>query len=248
MCNNNQKRSIGRALGAVLLATSAMMPIGAKADPSVQILGATIGEWTARWVTWAVKIPEPQNPMVDTTGAYCDKDQQGPMWFLAGVWGSGAVQRNCTIPRGKSVIFPVVNAFWIQTEYDLPNYTVTDYRQCVSGLPGSADLVCTGIAPVTNGGTMTVTLDGVPVVFDPATPIVRTQSPLVHVTLPEDNIFGVPELASPPPDCRKCGESLIDGVWVILPAMKPGLHTLKSVATAANGDVWQDITYTLQVR
>jgi hypothetical protein len=33
--------------------------------------GLTYGEWSARWVKWAVEPPPAKNPLLDTTGANC---------------------------------------------------------------------------------------------------------------------------------------------------------------------------------
>ena len=88
----------------------------------------TYGEWTARWWQWLYSIPEERNPAADETGANCHEGQSGPVWFLAGTFG-GLNERVCTIPAGKSLLFPVVNQMC--TFIDYPNLqTETELRSC----------------------------------------------------------------------------------------------------------------------
>jgi hypothetical protein len=67
--------------------------------------GLTYGEWTARWWQWAYSIPKDVNPAYDDTGRYCTQGQSGPVWFLTGTYGH-PVDRYCTIPFGKAILFP----------------------------------------------------------------------------------------------------------------------------------------------
>ena len=79
--------------------------------------GNTYSDWTARWWQWLVSIPTPSNPVNDTTGKNCMVGQDGPVWFLAGptagyeaFGGQHSVERSCTIPSEKAVLFPVINS------------------------------------------------------------------------------------------------------------------------------------------
>src|SRR2546421_2027886 len=89
----------------------------ASADPVVfapgsHPYGASYGEWSGRWWQWALKGSTPEtNAVLDTTGAHCALRQSGPVWFLAGLFDNGTVTRNCTVPAGKALFFPVVSAF-----------------------------------------------------------------------------------------------------------------------------------------
>ena len=65
-------------------------------------------EWTARWWQWVLSLPVENNPANDTTGKNCAINQNGPVWFLAGTVG-GVVERNCTIPAEKAILFPILN-------------------------------------------------------------------------------------------------------------------------------------------
>lgn len=80
-------RAIMHMLVAGLIAGAAIAPSNAFADAEPQVLGKTIGEWSAKWWRWAFAIPASTNPMLDDDGEFCPVGQQGPVWFLAGVWG-----------------------------------------------------------------------------------------------------------------------------------------------------------------
>ena len=77
------------------------------------------GILTAEWWQWILDIPKEINPLLDETGANCDVNQQGPVWFLVGTPGdsetggiiTGSVDRDCGIPEGKKILFPIINTF-----------------------------------------------------------------------------------------------------------------------------------------
>jgi hypothetical protein len=85
-------RAIVHMLFAGLIAGAALAPSNALADAEPQILGKTIGEWSAKWWQWALAFPASTNPMINGD---CEQGQQGPVWFLAGVWGE---ERPLTAP------------------------------------------------------------------------------------------------------------------------------------------------------
>ena len=185
------------------------------AEPKV--LGKTIGEWSVKWWQWAFAIPASKNPML---GGDCEQGQQGPVWFLAGVWdGKGErVKRSCNVPRGKYILFSIANAFWIQLPTRIPpEYTETDYRRDANdSLPPSI------------GGELEATLDGNPIIFNPKTPIIRSQSPVFTASFPPDqivddkgnvtydNVFGLD------PNTLTGDPIVSDGFWVMLPPLSPG--------------------------
>lgn len=63
------------------------------------------------WIRWVFALPATSGPIGDLTGASCGMGQDGPVWFLAGTPG-GSVTRECTIPQGKQLFFPLLNANW----------------------------------------------------------------------------------------------------------------------------------------
>ena len=225
MFNVKYKYAMVGVLFAALLAYQTGAPTTASSAAPPHVVGNTIGEWSAAWWQWALSFPVTSNPMVDATGAFCALGQQGPTWYLAGVNGGGTAERSCAIPRGKSILFPIANNFWIQTPLDDPTNTETDFRQFASDF-----------LPPSLGGDLEATLDGVPIVFNFKTPIVRSQSPVFTATFPFDNIFGLdPALLTGFP-------IVSDGFWVMLPPLAPGEHLLHFRAGSA-----QNVTYHLTI-
>jgi hypothetical protein len=249
----NHSRQFRRTLLAGLLATSAAFSTGVLAGdsgvPSLQAYGKTVGEWSAHWWQWAQRVPigvtGDQNPLTDTTGQYCGRGQSGPVWFLAGVWGSLAgtpVSRTCYVPLGKAMLFPIVNSLWVNTAWDDPNNTETQMRDCVAGKPGNV-LGCTGAEQVAAGLVATLRKEPSgeekPIVY--GVPIVRTQSPVFTLShYPVDSlwtVFGVPSWIF------ENGPSVSDGYWVLMPPLGRGTYVLKFSSAPAG----QDVTYRLIV-
>ena len=72
--------------------------------------GQTYGRWAAEWWQWALGVPAAVNPLTDTTGEHCAQRQVDKVWFLAGSLVRGPVVRDCEVPAGKSLFFPLINA------------------------------------------------------------------------------------------------------------------------------------------
>src|SRR3972149_2756089 len=124
----SKKSDSGRALRlsvmtAIILGFMVLVPMAAQAEssnPNPGVLpvnsnsyGMTYGEWSARWWQWALSMPVDKNPLLDT--ADCSKGQSGKVWFLAGTFG-GSVERKCTMPAEKAILFPIINAEWSVVE------------------------------------------------------------------------------------------------------------------------------------
>lgn len=78
----------------------ATLAFGPHSDP----YGASLVTWSQRWWRWETSIGTRRNHSLDTTGANCDVKQQGRVWFLGTIFGSGSVTRSCTIPRDKALL------------------------------------------------------------------------------------------------------------------------------------------------
>ena len=94
--------------------------------------GNTYGEWAAKWWQWALGTPARINPLFDATGEFCDAGQKGPVWFLASTLGYsggeyGPVERDCTVPFGKSLFFPIINAGYFAFLNDDPEYRTEEF-------------------------------------------------------------------------------------------------------------------------
>ena len=158
-------------------------------------------DWTAKWWQWLYSVPENRNPAADETGAYCHEGQSGPVWFLAGTFG-GLNERVCSIPAGKSILFPVVNQ--LCTFIDRPTLrTESELRSCaVAANEGVTELM--------------VTIDGQPI-SEQLLRTYRVQSPLFELNLPEGNILTGQQGST---------QGVSDGFWVFLPPLAPGAHEI----------------------
>lgn len=225
---NRYSRILSGTFCAALITFAIATPKDVQADSNVTpiVLGKTMGEWSAKWWQWSLSIPAATNPMLDNSGIFCDVGQRGPVWFLAGVFFGGTAERNCTIPHGKHILIPIANAFWINSGLDNQNNTEADYRQSANDF-----------LPPSVGGDLEATLNGNPIIFNPKTPIIRSQSPVFSAKFPADNIFGLdPSLLTDYP-------IVSDGFWIMLLPLSKGTHVLHFRA----GDA-QDVTYHLTVQ
>src|SRR3954452_5896786 len=81
--------------------------------PGTTIGGKTYAEWSAAWWQWAVRIPSPTNPVLDSTGQRCGVQQSAPVFFLAGSTSTTTVTRTqCTVRAGQPIFFPLINLVW----------------------------------------------------------------------------------------------------------------------------------------
>lgn len=77
--------------------------------PTVAVAGVSQVEWSARWWQWAFSFADDRSPVADRTGARCASRQGGEVWFLAGTYGSRRVERECVVPAGRTLFFPLIN-------------------------------------------------------------------------------------------------------------------------------------------
>ena len=77
--------------------------------PAKAIAGASQEEWSKRWWHWALSFDDEDSPVTDPDGRMCGAGQSGPVWFLAGTYGSQRTVRTCRVPAGKTLFFPLVN-------------------------------------------------------------------------------------------------------------------------------------------
>lgn len=85
---------------------------------SETLYGKTYGEWSAEHWKWVFSMPTNQHPLFDTADA--SAGQSGDVWFLGGTFTTtanldgtkvvGEATRSITIPSGKALFFPIVNA------------------------------------------------------------------------------------------------------------------------------------------
>ena len=165
--------------------------------PTSHPYGLTNTEWSIRWLQWGASIPADENPFLDPDGRFCHVGQSGTVFFLGNNFG-GSVVRSCTVPPGKSLYIPPGGAFCI---LGADATTVAGLQACVDE----------SIAGITN---VSADIDGVPV-QDISRYLLKT--PLFTLTLPTDNIFGLP-----PGDYQ----TLAAGWTLILKPLPPGQHVI----------------------
>src|SRR5262249_11233115 len=121
---NPMRKRITTVAGAcALLMVTTWLPTSVHATPNPQVtpLGASYGEWNARWWQWFFSVPASKNPGLAKNGAVdCTVGQTGDVWFLAGSFpGSGSFVRHCSIPVGTSLVVPLINA-WVDNVCNSP--------------------------------------------------------------------------------------------------------------------------------
>ena len=78
-------------------------------DKDKPVAGLQQNEYVNMWWQWAVSMPATESPVKDRAGVKCAVNQTGPVWFLAGGYGSSKIRRKCSIPSDKYIFFPVIN-------------------------------------------------------------------------------------------------------------------------------------------
>jgi hypothetical protein len=238
----NSKRtlcSMAVFAAALLLTTATAVAQDFIAPPKSLPGGLSYQQWSAKWWQWAWSIPSDINPILDKTGANCDVDQSGPVWYLAGTAGFDT-ERACTIPAGKMIFFPIIN---LGNDYPCLNLTVTppgQQRKNPIFQPGPGQsleqFLTIGYGPLPDGTqiggarqaidhvtAVSASLDGVPVrdlTLPPETSIYRATSPMF--------VFqGDRSLLTTFDNCVGPGHKAVsDGYWIMLKPLSPGSHNL----------------------
>jgi hypothetical protein len=196
--------------------------------PNSNSHGKSYGEWGAAWWQWALAIPEAQNPVTDTTGAFSGVGQSGPVWFLAGTFGN-SVERTVHVPRGKSIFMPMHN--WIFGS------GVFDCDPTVPGVPCDVQVLRDKAAAATTAAEVVeVWIDGKPV-RDVRRYRASSPDPF-SITMPLGAVFGIPAGTYFP--------QVSDGYWLMLTPFSTGHHTIRvHVVNSAYGINMNIITHVI---
>lgn len=205
-------------------------PIFSKPD------GQTYGRWAAEWWQWALGVPlgmpdAPTNPLLDVTGEHCDERQVDDTWFLAGSLGSDPVVRECTIPEGKALFFPLVTNFYGAFLNDPPETRTEQFVREEAACEFPVELFAE--------------IDGFEIkrLDHFFTGESGSQSPLFNVQLPPGNILGVGEDVVPQLVLSPSAE---EGFYLYVKPLSLGEHTVHWEAQGCTA-VPQDITYELTI-
>jgi hypothetical protein len=219
---------LSRTLGIVLFVSAVSnaavaAPIFAPPPPAKPHLKA-YGDWAALWWQWAVGTPADVNPVLDQTGVNCAVNQPVPgVFLLAGSFSSGTLHRTCTVPVGTAFLIPMLNDAYFAQQTDPPAQRTEAFVR--------AQVTCVEQSPV-----LLLNVDGASL---PNPVGMLEHSTLFSVSLPANNVFGVPpQLLSPSAD---------EGYYGFVEPLAPGAHTVHITSSSGCG-ITEDVTYTLNVQ
>ena len=190
-------------------------------DTSSHPCGKSYEEWIRLWWKWLISIQKNKNPAFDRTGELCHTSQDStPVWFLAGTFG-GPTIRKCAIPKGKAILFPIINyecsfadAPSIRSEEELE-------KQCRQEMDQIGDIYAS--------------IDGNKIEVQGY----RVKSKCFTVHIPPNNclgaISGVTRIAS-------------DGYWLFIESLSIGNHVIKSFGSCLAGKIQIGCTYRLTIK
>ncbi len=206
--------------------------------PNSHAYGKTYGAWSAAWWQYVVAQPVSSNPLFDPTGAGCRNGQSGKVFFLVG--DATSPRDQCTVPAGKALFFPLVNAFNVNTPSVEPPKTAQEAWDELEGIFGPFS-------------ALHASIDGVAVAnLDPATtpyracagPDARCGAPAFSMFLPAENIFGNPGITE-----GTYEPAVADGFYLMLAPLTRGPHTITfgGEGLYAGSPIVQNTTYNLVV-
>jgi hypothetical protein len=235
------------ATAAVVLSVSAQAQYQSSHQPGVVVPphavvdGKTLGEWSARWWQWAYSIPATDNPLLDLTGEKAKFGDVGPVFFLAGVFGTGIsspVTRSVSIPANKYIFFPLENAVDdnVGNGCTTPSATPCAGRLTIDQLWNQLE----GFFSVT---ALHARLDGKPIddLFEH-----RETAPAFGYTYPvTDNLVQATFGYAGPDAAGSIFPAVADGYYLMLRPLTVGSHTLNFGGTFSGFSL--DITYQITV-
>jgi hypothetical protein len=228
-------------MGLSSLALESSAPASAHVFPrEATPYGQSYEEWAAAWWQWLYAIPKSVNPQL---GSPCDVDQSGQVFFLAANYG-GATTRSCTLPAGKAIFFPLLNAF----DYSCPEQAVGS--EACAALSSEEDLHEFTEWLLDHDTTRSLEIDGVAV---EGLDDYRVHTATFYTTAPEDGLEPLHSCIGPIRE-NVCGvpvgsprNNVSDGYWVMLRPLPPGEHQIHFAAGVPEFQFSLDITYNITV-
>jgi hypothetical protein len=181
--------------------------------------GRTYAEWTAKWWQWVLSITKKENPLVDEDGKNCASNQSGPVWFLAGTL-KGPAERSCVITANKAILFPVINV-----EASVAEGDGTTNEELAARTKFEMDLI-TDIRATISGTNVNKLKQ------------YRIQSPPFNVTLPTDNVLGLPAQTT---------KMISEGYWLLLKPLELGKYDIHSFGSCLAGRIKIGVSYHLTI-
>jgi hypothetical protein len=181
-----------------------------------------------QWWKWILGIPVDESPATDETGEFCDQDQKGPIWYLAGIAGSseglpgGSATRNCNIPEGKGILIPVFNtvcaeitdAGLIKTTLGLNEDDEIPPSQLKEGLIRCTDFFLEHIVE------KRFSLDGQTLEGEDLDDY-RVLSPQFQIVYPDGNVF-----EQSPTNVKQ--KAVAEGIWLLVKDLELGEHVIEA--------------------
>ncbi len=237
-------------MGAVAVATMGIIPVATMAilvppaaalerpgvpdgvvAPDQRLFGKSYSDLANAWSKWAWIEPAATNPVLDPDGSDCDRNQTGPIWFLAGTLAGvndGVAKRSCTIPAGRGIFFPISNGLSFAPDFPEkgpPANVCLGYGKTVDGVRCDVN---DDIAVAPNL-KLSVKIDGKAV---PDLLAYRAQSGPGGFIFPiEPGSFWTGFGFAPGPRYP----AVAAGYWMLLKPLRPGVHTLQFTATTEGG-------------
>ncbi len=229
ICWNSPKRKLLPALiaaAALLLGATASQaaPTPKVLPPAPHVYSAL----SAHWWQWALSRPVTGHPFNDDPAFDVASGQHGPLWFLATPFGT--VERDVTIPCGRSLFIGLLNAE--ASDLEGLGATESERRETARFL---ADHI----------QNVTCAIDGVAV---PRLERYRFTSPQFSFEAPSPWIFG---------ETGGSGTAVADGYFLLLAPLARGAHTIRIRGNfhfaVAEGDPFDldaaaDVTYRIRMQ
>jgi hypothetical protein len=235
--------SPARVVTTLLLLAALALPASAAATsrqpPIVPPVDRLYDHLSVAWWQYVLAQPAAANPLFDETGAGCRTGQSGLVFVLVGTTGGTATRDQCTVPAGRLLFFPLVNAFDVHVAgdgLDTPELVWKDFT--TDNLGFRVD-------------SMHASVDGVPVRnLDPASsPFRGCAGPAslapgcarpFTLTFPAENLFDLP--------AGRYAPTVADGFYLLLAPLRPGPHTITFGGSGnLGGPFTTDTTYHLRV-
>ena len=203
-------------IGLMMATAASADAAGNVVEPGQEFSGRSYNELAGEWTNWLVVEPFATNPAFDPDGRFCDRNQQGNVWFLASTFG-GVVDRTCQVPAGKAIFLSLGGVFVSFA----PEFPAAD-DPCSQMATDLERVRCdvNNDVPVAPGISFEVTLDGAPVgdLF-----AFRAQSQPGGFTLQVPDPSFLTDLGLAPGNRFP---AVADGYFLFLKPLKPGVHTL----------------------
>lgn len=214
--NKKLWQSAVAVIGLMVMAAASAGASHQVVQPGQDFSGKSYNELASEWTNWLTVEPIATNPAFDPDGRFCNRNQQGNVWFLASTFG-GVVDRTCEIPAGKAIFLSLGGVFVSFA----PEFPAAD-DPCSQMATDLEKVRCdvNNDVPVAPGISFEVTLDGEPIgdLF-----AFRAQSQPGGFTLRVPNPSFLTDLGLAPGDRST---AVADGYFLFLKPLSPGVHTL----------------------